>query len=87
MHHPFSSAGAFFMTDLIVTFHVGFIATYNLRKVLVMNGRLIARFYVRHVSGCGEMDRGRARHESGLRTVPMRGHMNRRDSVQLKEKK
>lgn len=53
------------MADLIVSFHVGFIATYNLRKVLVMNGRLIARFYVRHVSGWRWIEGGRARRGGG----------------------
>lgn len=63
------------MADLIVSFHVGFIATYNLRKVLVMNGRLIARFYVRHVSGWIRTGGGRARRGGGgLRTVSVRAH-------------
>lgn len=43
------TVGAFFLADLIVSFHVGFIATYNLRKVLVLNGKLIAKFYMQHV--------------------------------------
>uniref|UniRef100_A0A1D1ZXT6 Cyclic nucleotide-binding domain-containing protein n=2 Tax=Auxenochlorella protothecoides TaxID=3075 RepID=A0A1D1ZXT6_AUXPR len=42
------TVGAFFLADLIVSFHVGFIATYNLRKVLVLNGKLIAKFYMQH---------------------------------------
>ena len=34
------------MADLFMSFHVGFIATSNTRKLLVMNGRLVARHYL-----------------------------------------
>lgn len=44
--------GPFFVADFILSFHVGFIATYNIRKVLVLNGRLIAKFYLSRVCVC-----------------------------------
>lgn len=34
---------------MLISFHVGYIAMYNLKKVLVMNGRLVAKFYVYNV--------------------------------------
>lgn len=75
------------MADLIVSFHVGFIATYNLRKVLVMNGRLIARFYVRHVSGWRWMDGDWARRGGGVsEPFPCR-HIDALEFVQLNKKK
>lgn len=40
--------GVFFLADLIIQFHVGFVATSgSMRRLLVMNGRLIAQFYVK----------------------------------------
>ena len=43
--------GAFFAADLALNFHVGFIATSHasMRKLLVMEPRLIARYYIREV--------------------------------------
>jgi hypothetical protein len=42
--------GCVFFVDMILGFHVGFIATYNSRKLLVMNGRIVARHYLRTFS-------------------------------------
>ncbi|GAB4817520.1 hypothetical protein N2152v2_004566 [Parachlorella kessleri] len=39
-------AGVVFFGDLVINFHVGFIATYNMHKVLVLNGKLVARYYI-----------------------------------------
>jgi hypothetical protein len=47
---PLLSAGAIFFADLFVSLHVGFIATHGTRKLLVMNGRLVARSYLLSVS-------------------------------------
>jgi hypothetical protein len=38
--------GAIFFTDIWMSLHIGFLATYNTRKLLVMNGRLVARHYL-----------------------------------------
>lgn len=42
--------GLFFIIDLFLSFHVGFLATYNIRKILVLKGRLIAKYYIIHGS-------------------------------------
>ncbi|KAI7843229.1 hypothetical protein COHA_003209 [Chlorella ohadii] len=39
--------GCIFFVDMVIGFHVGFIATYNSRKLLVMNGPIVARHYLR----------------------------------------
>ncbi|KAK9809148.1 hypothetical protein WJX72_010205 [[Myrmecia] bisecta] len=41
------AAGAVFGVDLFLGFQVGFVVTYNLRKKAIMDGRLIARYYIR----------------------------------------
>ncbi|KAK9836539.1 hypothetical protein WJX74_002745 [Apatococcus lobatus] len=43
-------AGCFFATDLFLGFHIGFIATHNLRKRVVLDGRAVARYYTKHGS-------------------------------------
>lgn len=43
--------GAIFFSDIFLSLHIGFIATYNTRKLLVMNGRLVARQYLLSVGG------------------------------------
>lgn len=43
---PRRTAGAFYTTDLIFNFHVGFVGKFNTQKTLVMDGHAIARYYV-----------------------------------------
>ncbi|KAL4425355.1 hypothetical protein ABPG75_009371 [Micractinium tetrahymenae] len=38
--------GGIFLVDMLIALHVGFIATCGTRKLLVMNGRLVARQYL-----------------------------------------
>ena len=40
-------AGAAFAVDLVVSLHAGFVATYNQKRLLVLHGRLAARFTAR----------------------------------------
>ena len=43
-----ASSGAFYFVELCLGWHVGFIGKHNMNKKLVMDGRAVAWFYVRH---------------------------------------
>ena len=38
-------AGLFFMIDMMLGFHTGYVISYNLRKRVVMNGKQVAKWY------------------------------------------
>ena len=40
--------GAFYWADIFMRFRMGFCVVYNLKRELIMDGGLIAHFYVRH---------------------------------------
>lgn len=42
----FTLAGLFFMIDLVLGFHTGYVISFNFRKRVVMNGRQVAKWYV-----------------------------------------
>ena len=39
---------AFYVADIAVNFSVGFIVRYDVQRALVMEGRKVAAFYIRH---------------------------------------
>ncbi len=41
-------AGLFFFIDLLLNFHVGYMASYNVHRKIIMDRRTIARLYVFH---------------------------------------
>ena len=43
-----SAAGLVYWIDIVMRFRVGFCVVYNLKRELIMDGGLIAHFYVRH---------------------------------------
>lgn len=47
-HQGMLNAGAFYWVDIFMRFRMGFCVVYNLKRELIMDGGLIAHFYVRH---------------------------------------
>ena len=41
-------AGLFYWFDILMRFRMGFCVIYNLKRELIMDGGLIAHFYIRH---------------------------------------
>lgn len=41
------SCGALFFTDLVLSFHAGYVAVYMAKKVLILDGKLIAKQYLK----------------------------------------
>ena len=41
-------AGLFYWADILMRFRMGFCVVYNLKRELIMDGGLIAHFYVLH---------------------------------------
>lgn len=63
------SVAGFYVVDILVGFHVGFVVRHDVRRLLVTDGRLVARYYVQHGQflvnfiacereGEGELDNG-----------------------------
>ena len=50
VHHHGSCciAGLFYWFDILMRFRMGFCVIYNLKRELIMDGGLIAHFYIRH---------------------------------------
>ena len=46
--HNGGYAGAFYWADIFMRFRMGFCVVYNLKRELIMDGGLIAHYYVRH---------------------------------------
>lgn len=42
------AAGLFYWVDVFMRFRMGFCVVYNLKRELIMDGGLIAHFYIRH---------------------------------------
>ena len=40
------NAGMVFFADLVLGFHTGYVVTFNFKRKVVMDGRLVAKFYV-----------------------------------------
>ncbi|KAK9814109.1 hypothetical protein WJX72_000796 [[Myrmecia] bisecta] len=41
-------AGAFYVVELVLGFHIGFVGTHALRRRVIMHGRAVAWYYMRH---------------------------------------
>ena len=41
-------AGLFYWVDIVMRFLIGFVVVYNLKRELILDGGLIAHFYIRH---------------------------------------
>ena len=39
-------AGLFFVVDMFLGFHTGYVITYNMRKRVVMDGKQVAKWYI-----------------------------------------
>ena len=46
--------GLFYWVDVFMRFRMGFCVVYNLKRELIMDGGLIAHFYIRHNTFTGD---------------------------------
>lgn len=44
----FPTAGSIFLVELYLGFHMGFVGTHNMRKRVIMSGKAVSWFYIRH---------------------------------------